>query len=108
MKNHRRQLKSLLVGADITPFALGAAIASGGAGHGDYLLAKILFPYSMLFTRLTGGVITYPLMGLALVQFPLYGFLAGSFNTPRTLFCLSVMHAIGAFLCFSDLLPSFG
>jgi len=107
MKNHRRQLKWLLIGALITPFALGAAIASGGAGHGDYLFAKLLFPYTMLLTSLT-GTITFPLIGLALVQFPLYGLAVGSFNATRTLIFLLVLHASGTFLCFSSLLPHFG
>ncbi|RZI70585.1 MAG: hypothetical protein EOP13_20590 [Pseudomonas sp.] len=107
MKTHQRQLKWLLIGAVCTPFALGAAIASGGAGHGDYLFAKCLFPYTMLLTSLT-GTITYPLIGLALVQFPLYGLAAGSFNATRTLVFLLVLHTIGAFLCFSSLLPNFG
>ena len=42
MKNDRRQLKWLLAGAAITPFALAAAIASGGAGHGDYVRTAAL------------------------------------------------------------------
>ena len=107
MKNHRRPLKWLLMGAVITPFALGAAIASAGAGHGDYLFAKLLFPYSMLLTSLT-GTITYPLIGLALIQFPLYGLVAGSYHANRTAISLSVLHVTGAFLCFTSLLPNFG
>ena len=107
MKNPRRQLTWLLIGVVITPFAVGAAIASGGGGNGDYLFAKLLFPYSMLLTSLT-GTITYPLIGLALVQFPLYGLAAGSFNAVRTVISLLVLHAIGTFFCFSSLLPNFG
>ena len=31
-----------------TPFFLLLGFASAGAGHGDYVLARILFPYTML------------------------------------------------------------
>ena len=107
MKNRRRQLTGPLIGAAITPFALAVAVESGGGGHGDYLLAKLLFPYTMLLAGLV-GTITYPLIALALVQFPLYGLAAGSFNARRTAICLLVLHAIVAFLCLSNLLPYFG
>ncbi len=108
MKNYGRQMKLVLVGAAITPFAVGAAIESASAGHGDYLLAKLLFPYSMLLTRLTGDTITYPLIGLALIQFPLYGLVASLFNAARSAGSLLVLHVIGVFLCFSGLLSNFG
>ena len=107
MKNHRSQLKWLLIGAAITPFALAVAVESGGGGHGDYLLAKFLFPYTMILAGLVGRI-TYPLIALALVQFPLYGLATGSFNSRRTAICLLVLHSIVAFLCFSSLLPYFG
>ena len=107
MTNHRRQLISLLIGVAITPFALAAAIESGGGGHGDYLLAKLLFPYSMLLTSLT-GTITYTLMGIAIIQFPLYSLALGSFNATRTAISVLVLHAVASSLCFSSLLPNFG
>ena len=107
MTNHRRQLISLLIGVAITPFALAAAIESGGGGHGSYVLAKLFFPYSMLLTTLT-GTITYTLMGLAIVQFPLYGLAVGSFNATKTAISFLVVHAIASSLCFSSLLPNFG
>ena len=34
----------------VTPVALLMGIGSAGAGHGDYLLAIILFPYTLLST----------------------------------------------------------
>lgn len=43
------------VGAAVTLPAIFLAILSGGAGHGTYLFARLLFPYAMLLTRLTGG-----------------------------------------------------
>ena len=100
-------MKAVLIGVAITPFAIAAAIASAGAGHGTYLLAKLLFPYSMLLTSLSGGTLTPPLLGLAFVQFPLYGLAAASFGTRRALGILSLVHLACAGLCFTGLLPNF-
>ena len=91
----------------ITPLAVLAAIASADAGHGDFLLAKVFFPYSMLLTRMTADMINYPSIGLALLQFPLYGFASTRFNAAKTAITLLVLHTIFALLCFSGLLPNF-
>lgn len=53
------------------------AIATAGVGHGDYLFARLLFPYSLLLTRFTGHAITTPLIMLALGQMPFYGAVVG-------------------------------
>ena len=107
MKKRWRQLSGILIGTVIAPVALLAAIVSADAGHGDFLLAKILFPYSLLLTRLAGDTITDPLIGLALIQFPLYGLAATSFSTARPKVYLLALHTICAILCFSGLLPNF-
>ena len=107
MKKCWRQTAGALIGAVITPFALAGAITSAGAGHGHYLIAKLLFPYSMLLTHLTSDTITQPLIALALIQFPLYGLVAGSFSTRLPLLGLLLLHAASAALCFTGLLPSF-
>jgi len=107
MKKQRCKLVGTLIGVVFTPLALWTAFASAGAGHGSYFLAKLLFPYSMLLTRTAGDTITTPLIGLALVQFPLYGWLVASFSPTRTAGALLVLHAISVGLCFSGILPSF-
>jgi hypothetical protein len=107
MKKYWRYLAGVSIGAAITPFAVAGAIASAGAGHGNYFLAKLLFPYSMLLTRATGDSITTPLIALAVVQFPVYGLAAASFNTKRFSSYLFALHVIFACLCFSGLLPKF-
>jgi len=107
MRMHWRQVAGILIGVALTPFALAAAIASAGAGHGNFLLAKLLFPYSMLLTHLTSGAISQPLIALAFVQFPLYGFAASSFSTRRSLLGLFLVHAASATLCFVWVLPIF-
>ena len=51
-------------------------MASGGAGHGDYLLARLLFPLPMLSTHLF-QMITPAAIAVAAIQFPIYGWLVG-------------------------------
>ena len=66
-------------------FALGAlvalpcaflAVTAAGAGHGSYLPARLLFPFTMLSTLLYGPFTT-PFILAALIQFPLYGLVLG-------------------------------
>lgn len=76
MKN-QPSIVGLIVGICATPVALSIGGFSAGAGHGGYLLAKLLFPFTMLST-VTVGSITMPLFLLALAQFPTYGWLIGS------------------------------
>ena len=70
-------------------------------------MAKLLFPNTMLLSRLNGDVITHPLLGLAFVQFPLYGLVAASFNTKQALGLTLLIHAVFAAFCFSGVLPNF-
>ena len=99
------------IGVTITPPALLLAILSAGAGHGDYGLAKLLFPYSMLLTRLTGDTITLPLIALALTQFPVYGGLIGVYwNRRLAVFIAAILlpcHATAVLLCISGVIPNF-
>ena len=107
MKKYWRQIAGVLVGVAVTPLAIAASIASAGAGHGTYLAAKLLFPYTMLLSRLNGDTITHPFLGIAFVQFPVYGLVAASFGAKRTLGILFLLHVTCAGLCFSGLLPNF-
>ena len=60
----------------ITPIALLVGVGSAGAGHGDYRLAMILFPYTLLSTLIFNSI-TAPFILLAIIQFPLYGIALG-------------------------------
>lgn len=88
-----------MVGAGLGFAALFFVVTAAGAGHGTYLPAKILFPYTMLSTALFDEV-TVPFSLLALVQFPLYGAIAGSVRAPRptrsALSAAVVIHGIAA------------
>lgn len=56
-----------------TPLLMFVCVLMAGGGHGTYLPADVLFPYSMLFVKLITRSITKPAMIGAAVQFPLYG-----------------------------------
>ena len=90
--------------------ALIAAFFSAGAGHGDYVAVRALFPVPMLMTLAQGDVIGVPSLGVALVQFPLYGGLLGwTFLRKVYLPALLVgsLHVAAAIACFAGVLPNF-
>ena len=61
------------VGVIVTIPAALLAVKSGGAGHGDYVAARLLFPVPMLL-----AVVPTIMMTLALAQCVLYGLVIGS------------------------------
>ena len=95
--------KPFVVSLVATPFFLFAAVASAGAGHGSYFLAKVLFPFTMLSTLVFGSV-TAPAIALAVLQFPFYGFILGRANvkgrvrTPAAV--LLLLHSLAVVACF--------
>jgi len=93
-----------------TPFCLLLALASAGAGHGDYFWAKIIYPYTMLSTLLFNSI-TIPFSLLAIVQVPIYGVLL-SIAWARNRIGLAAlglltMHAAAALACFAVRLENF-
>ena len=93
-----------------TPVVLFYGLASGGAGHGNYLLAKIFFPFTMLSTILFGSI-TGPFIVVAIVQFPLYGLLIGTANELRRVgryaTALVFVHLSAVIACFLFLRENF-
>jgi hypothetical protein len=80
----------------LTPFMINAGIASAGAGHGDYVTARMLFPYTMLSVAWAHAITPfYIFVGVA--QWPVYG-LALSLSLRRGwwlfVICLSVLLAV--------------
>ena len=65
-----------IVGVAVTPVALLLALISSGAGHGDYLAARLFFPAPMLAADFFGQI-TIPALLLACIQFPTYGWFVG-------------------------------
>ena len=63
----------IVIGALVcTPVLLLIGLKSAGAGHGHYLMAKLLFPYTMLSTVVFGRICGW-FLGLAVLQYPVYG-----------------------------------
>ena len=90
--------------------ALIIAIASSGAGHGEYVAARALFPAPMLLTLFEGGQLGPLSLALGLLQFPLYGALVvWSASERKTLFPIAVAfaHLAAAMICFSGVLSNF-
>lgn len=89
--------------------AIAAAMLSGGAGHGDYIAARILFPFSILLTLVEGSI---GIVGItiAVLQFPLYGAVLNwslAREQFRPLIALAAVHFIAAMICFSGIVPDF-
>lgn len=101
-----------IVGFFVTPVALVLALASGMAGHGDYILARLLFPLEMLATAYTMSITKWQVLA-AVVQFPIYGLIFGFCLSIRGSFGYSVMaaviiiHVAAAVACFSGMLHGF-
>ena len=94
----------------VSVLAFMAAVASGGAGHGDYVAARALFPLPMLLTLLEGGAVGAISIVVGLLQFPVYGALLG-WSITRRHYVMAVVvtlaHVIAASVCFAGALPSF-
>lgn len=102
----------LAAGLLATVPAVVLAVASGGAGHGHYSLARLFYPYTMLLTRLAGDSITPPLVALALAQFPLYGAAIGLASPRKRLLgtivgTISTVHVMACCACFGGAIPNF-
>ena len=95
-----------LVGLGVTPIAFFLALYSAGAGHGDYVLARLLYPVPMLATLLTDTTITGLSIGLAALQFPAYGAFVAPGGRFRWL-ALGVFHGVATVAAFSGALASF-
>ncbi len=65
--------KAWLAFVIVTPVFLFITVLTAAGGHGSYMPAKILFPWTMAATAFTDGAITQPLVAMAIVQYPLYG-----------------------------------
>jgi hypothetical protein len=112
-RNFRNAFFAILAGVALGTLielpALLVAIASSGAGHGDYVAARALFPLSMLLTLLEGSIGVFS-GGLALLQFPLYGALLGWARWRRSygaVILVASLHLVAAIACFTGILPSF-
>ena len=82
----------------VTPFVLFLGLVSAGAGHGDYFLAKILFPYTLLYWQLFTSSREFFYV-VAIIQYPAYGLLMGVANLNRKFLIVGVALAIVHIAC---------
>ena len=90
----------------ILPTMLLAFISAGG-GHGNYLWAKVFFPYSMILPVLQKSEISLPLIILAIVQYPIYGVLIGIFassfkKAAAVVAIIGIVHVVAVATCLSS------
>ena len=94
-----RRWLPLIVSVILTPVALVLGFLSAGSGHGNYLLAKIIFPYTMLSTVLFNSI-TSPFLLVAAAQLPMYGLILSLADKRRVVvYTLPVIHILFASLC---------
>jgi hypothetical protein len=84
-------------------FGLAAFVVSGiaaGGGHGSYLPASLLFPFSMLLAGTTRSI-SARAIALALAQYPLYGWVLSRARSQGSLrygrFFLVMLHCVAAY-----------
>jgi hypothetical protein len=71
------------------------ALVAAGGGHGTYLPAKALFPWTMLLTQLSEDTISTFGIALALIEFPAYAVILSAFHrSRRAVFVLVVLHCL--------------
>lgn len=76
------------------------AILSADGGHGSYLPAAILFPFTMLFS-VAVGVVSPVLLAVAIAQYPVYGLLLAFGRHSRRKWAeLACVHAVFAVVAF--------
>jgi Ankyrin repeats (3 copies) len=102
----------VLVGILVTPVFCLFAMISAGAGHGSYVAAIVLFPFTLLLASFIGGENELVLIASAILQFPLYGIFLGYANTRGRMLtaaaALFVVHllAVGFFAVGPDLVSA--
>lgn len=94
-----RAVMGLGAGILVTPPTLLLAFISAGGGHGDYLWARVFFPYAMCLP------IRILFFLLPCVQFSIYGVLIGAFasslkNAARVAAIIGIVHAVAVAACF--------
>jgi hypothetical protein len=103
MKLHQNVLRGTVIGVALGTANIVIAVISAGAGHGTYTAAKILFPYTMYLAEAFAGSITGQLMLLAVLQFPLYGFVLGwaaaRGRMKIAIYSILFLHAVAWVLC---------
>ena len=98
------------LGIVITIPAIFLAVMSGGAGHGHYTFARLFFPFPMVLSALVGSI-ELPFLGIAVIQFPLYGLILDTFRARGRFLsgalALTAFHLVFLLLCFTRIVSNF-
>ena len=94
----------------VTPvFHFITALAAGG-GHGSYMPAKLLFPWTMAATAFTRDI-AQPFIAVAIAQYPVYGVILDWARSAGQLksgvLALAAAHVAAVMLAFVISNPSF-
>ena len=90
----------------VTVILLMTTIISIGGGHGTYVLAKSIYPITMIITLLTkNGIETIPII-IAILQVPIYSIIV--IKKPKWKFYLISIHLILAIIALNLSTESFG
>ncbi len=92
----------VIIGAVVTPITIVLAVISGGAGHGDYLWARVFFP--LLTMVMLGGAGSF-VVPFVFAQYPFYGWYIGRCISKRRFVRLAVvlllLQIIPMIICFA-------
>jgi hypothetical protein len=95
----------------VTPVAVFLGLVSVGAGEGNYVVATLLFPFTIITTVITRPIFSCGEFGdcfprdaiwlaSAVFQFPIYGLLFTLIERQVLLAILLVLIHISCFICF--------
>lgn len=108
--NKSKFWKPVIYSLIATPVCLILAFLFASAGHGNYFLVKLLFPYTMLSTLIFGSI-TIPFIILAIAQIPFYGLVFGAANAKDKFIPLAVpvfvRHILAVIACLLFIGESF-
>ena len=106
-----RRLIPFIISLLVTPILLFLGLWSMGMGHGNYILAVLLFPFPIITMWLSSGYFTCPEYGdcyprdsvlimIAVLQFPIYGALFSLISKKGILATLLVLLHLSFFVAF--------
>jgi len=81
----------------ITVLCLLVTIIFAGGGHGTYIPAKIIFPFTMILVNLNNEISVVGFI-IAIIQIPFYGAILA--NKPKWKYFLFGIHFLAISLCF--------
>jgi len=82
----------------ITILVLVITIFSVGAGHGTYIIAKVVFPYTMIIAQLRNNI-EIPGILIAIFQIPIYAYIAN--KKSKWTYVLIALHCLAIIACFT-------